>query len=163
MEEQQPTAPGNWGDWLIHRVVHPFTVFVTPTFIFTLMTYLVLAAFGAGFGQGIRSFAGVLLPLVVITFIFIFQRELLETLGRIPTLLSFAGAFGAGFLVMLAIQTVGRASGIPVTELVLSASFSLLVFSYATLREMKMLSYYYGMISGFLVYIILLGFPSLGR
>lgn len=52
---------------------------------------------------------------------------------------------------------------IPVAELVLSGAFSLLVFSYVVLDVDRMMSYYFGMVFGFLTYILVLGFPGLGR
>ena len=161
MESDGPKEPGNWSVWLIHGLVHPFTIFATPTFVFVLMIYFVLHDFGGGFAAGMRSTAGVLFPLIMATFVFIFQKELLQRLGRLPTLMSFLIALIIGLLVMVAIRLFARSDTVPIAELVLSGSFSLLVFSYASLGGNKMLSYYYGMISGFLLYIIFVGFPVL--
>jgi hypothetical protein len=146
--------------WLIHKLVHPFTIFATPSFLMGLMIYLVVIAFAKGIYSGVRSLSGVLLPLILITFIFIFQKELLERLGKIPTLISFSTSLAIGVAVMMVIHFVDS-QAVPITELVLSGSFSILVFSYVSLEGNKMLSYYYGMISGFLVYIIFWGFPYL--
>ena len=161
MENRKPSELNNWGTWLIHKVVHPFTVFATPVFVLLLMIYLVFYAFRGGFYPGVRSFAGVLLPLIMVTFIFIFQKELLEKLGKIHTLISFFISLIIGIVVMVVVRSFGHSSTVPITELVLSGSFSILVFSYVSLQENKMLSYYYGMISGFLIYIIFWGFPVL--
>ena len=161
MENKKPLNLENWGTVLIHKVVHPFTVFATPVFVLFLMFHLVFYSFGKGFSSGIRSFAGVLLPLIMVTFIFVFQKELLEKLGKIPALISFFASLIIGIVVMVVVRAFAYSSAVPVTELVLSGSFSILVFSYVGLRENKMLSYYYGMISGFLIYIIFWGFPVL--
>ncbi len=161
MEKKKPLELNNWGTWLIHKVVHPFTVFATPVFVLFLMIYLVFYAFRGGFYPGVRSFAGVLLPLIMVTFIFIFQKELLEKLGEIPTLFSFFASLIIGIVVMVVVRFFVYFSAVPIAELVLSGSFSILVFSYVSFRENKMLSYYYGMISGFLIYIIFWGFPVL--
>ena len=161
MENKKPLSLENWGTALIHKVVHPFTVFATPVFVLFLMFNLVFYSFGKGFSSGIRSFAGVLLPLIMVTFIFVFQKELLEKLGKIPALISFFASLIIGIVVMVVVRAFAYSSAVPVTELVLSGSFSILVFSYVGLRENKMLSYYYGMISGFLIYIIFWGFPVL--
>jgi phosphoglycerol transferase MdoB-like AlkP superfamily enzyme len=151
----------NWGKLLIHKVVHPFTIFVTPLFVLVLTVYLIIYAFKTGISSGVRSFAGVLLPLIMVTFIFIFQRDLLQKLERIPTLISFSASFIVGIIVMVVIRLFAKNTPVPITELVLSGSFSILVFSYVSLEGNKMLSYYYGMISGLLFYIIFWGFPSL--
>ena len=161
MEKKNLPELNNWGTWLIHKIVHPFTIFATPLFILLLMGYLVFHAFSSGIYPGIRSFAGILLPLIMVTFIFIFQKELLEKLGRIPTLISFFSSLIIGIVVMVVIRFFAYSLPIPITELVLSGSFSILIFSYVSLQENRMLSYYYGMISGFLIYIIFWGFPVL--
>ncbi len=59
---------------------------------------------------------------------------------------------------MALIRFLGR---VPITEVVLSGIFSALVFCYASIRESKVFTYYYGMILGFLIYIVVLGFPVL--
>ncbi len=142
-------------------IVHPFAVIAAPAFLLVLILYLVMAAFDRGFYPGVRSFAGVLFPLVMVAFVFVFQREFLATLARVPTFLSFLLALGVGAIAMVVIQLYARSSNIPITELVLSASFSVLVFGHASQRGNKVLSYYYGMISGVLLYIIFVGFPAL--
>ncbi len=162
MADEKPQEPSNWGVWLVHQLIHPFAVSATPGFLAILMVYLVFSAFARGFYPGVRSFAGILLPLIMVTFIFIFQRELLEKLGTIPLFVSVFAALVVGLIVMFAVQLYARSPTVPITELVLSGSFSLLVFSYASLRGNAMLSYYYGMIAGFLLYIIFFGFPLLG-
>jgi len=153
------TLESNWGLWLLHKVLHPFAISATPVFILGLMVYFLAAAFGDGIYPGVRSFAGVLLPLIVATFLFIFQRPQLEKLGE-PGVLQwgFVVAVLTGFGAMALIRFVGRA---PITEVVLSGIFSALVFCYAGIRENKVFAYYYGMMLGFLIYIVVLGFPVL--
>lgn len=146
----------NWGVWLIDQLIHPFTLVATPGFLLILMVYLVMSAFTQGFGLGMRSFAGVLFPLVMVAFVFIFQRELLARLGRVPTLAAYVFSLIIGVFVMI---VIAWSPAVPVKELVLSGSFALLLFSHVSLRGNAMLAYYYGMISGFLLYIIFLGFP----
>ncbi|KPJ66503.1 hypothetical protein AMJ44_08250 [candidate division WOR-1 bacterium DG_54_3] len=159
MQEQKSVEVGNWGTWLVNTVIHPFAVTATPLFVLVLMIYLVYYAFLTGTQQGIRSFSGVLLPLILVTFLYIFQRDLLRNMGKIPTTVSFLISLIIGLLVMTIVRVIGHSSSIPITELVLSGSFSILVFSYVSLLETKMFSYYYGMISGFLIYLFFFGFP----
>lgn len=151
--------PSNWGLWLLHKILHPFAISATPLFIFGLMVYFVVSASGEGIYPGVQSFAGVLLPLMVVTFIFIFHKERLEKLGETSVLQwGFFASVLIGFGVMALIRYVGRA---PITEVVLSGIFSALVFCYASIRESKVFAYYYGIILGFLIYIVLFGFPQL--
>jgi len=150
-------SPNNWGLWMLHKVLHPFVIFATPLFILGLMAYFVASAFGDGIYPGVRSFAGVLVPLIVVTFIVTFQGARVERLGE-PRVLKWGvlASVLTGFGAMALIRFVGRA---PITELVLSGIFSALVFCYASIRETKAFAYYYGMMLGFLLYVVLLGFP----
>ena len=160
MKEDNHLALSNWGLYLLNKVLHPFTVFGTPMFILILVIYFVNCAFSNGVYSGVRSFAGALLPLVMVTYIFIFQKELLGKLGNINVFISFFASLIWGIIIMVIIQSFGSPySAIPINELVLSASFSILVFSYVSLPHNKVLSYYYGTVSGFLLYIIFWGFP----
>lgn len=159
MEDRKSPELSDWGMWLIHKVFHPFITAVVPLFIFLLMLFLIIYAFREDLHQGIRSFASVLLPLILVTYIFMFQKELLGALGRIPPPLSFVGTLIIGFLIMWMINRFAYSSLVPISELVLSGSFSTLLFSYVGFQTNKMLSYYYGTFSGFLIYIIFFGFP----
>ena len=153
--------PENWGAWLIRQVVHPLTVFLPPAILLGLMAFFVGTAFDSGFRPGIRSFAAVLLPLSLVTFVYVFQRVWLARLGTMAAAGAFLIALVVGLIIMAAIQLYARTSPAPITELVLSASFSLLVFSHATIRWNQISAYSYGMMCGMLLYIILLGFPAL--
>lgn len=151
----------NWGLTLINKVIHPFTIVFTPIFALVLLVYFIVRSFTVDVSAGVRSFAGALLPLVLVTFIFMFRSHLLETLfGRLNVPVSA----GVSFIVGLAVMGIARVfasiqSVVPVAELLLSGSFSLLVFSYIHIPEKKILAYYYGMVFGFLTYIVFFGFP----
>jgi len=153
-------ALSNWGLMLLRKVLHPLTVFGTPAFLLFLLVYFLIRAFVSGLPSGIRSVAGFLLPLIVSTFIFIYQKELLVRLGNLNVIIGFALSliWGVVLMVMVRIFT-DMASPVPVSELVLSSSFSVLVFGYVSLPENKVLAYYYGTVTGLLIYVIFFGFP----
>jgi len=154
-----PPAASNWGLWLLRNVVHPFVIAATPLFLLGLIVYFVASAFREGIYPGLQSAAGALLPLIAVTYLFGFQGDRLAALGRPPALrLGFVGALVIGFGAMAMVHALGRA---PITEVVLSAIFSGLVFCYASLREQRVFAYYYGMMLGILGYIVLRGFPTL--
>ncbi len=160
MRESNQLALSDWGQFLLNKVLHPAAVFGTPLFILALVVYFVACAFGRGVYMGVRSFAGALLPLIVATYIFIFRKEILGKLGDVDVLISYVASLIWGTLLMAAIRIFGGPlSTVPIIELVLSASFSILVFSYVSLPHNKVLSYYYGIVCGFLIFIILWGFP----
>ncbi|MDR7518097.1 MAG: hypothetical protein QN131_02125 [Armatimonadota bacterium] len=160
-ENERPPEPENWGTWIIQQVIHPLSVFLPPAILLVLIAYFVLAAFGEGFYPGIRSFAAVLFPLSVVTFAFIFARGWLARLVAFSPTTSFLLSSLVGLLVMAVIRFSARGSTVPISELVLSASFSLLVFSHASLQGSRVSAYSYGMLSGMMLYIIVLGFPGL--
>ena len=151
----------NWGSYIVNKLIHPFTVSATPVFVLILTIYFIVHAFRISIYSGVRSFAGVLFPLIIMTFIYIFNRELLTHLGKLNVPVSFIGSLIWGIIVMVVIRFFGPmySASIPISELILSGSFSILIFSYVQGAQSKLLSYYYGMISGFLLYIIFFGFP----
>ncbi len=150
----------DWGRYLIQRILHPATIFGTPSIIFILLVYFVVTAFMGAMPDGLRSFAGALLPMIIATYIYIYQKDLINNLGKFNSLYSLVGMMALGIGIMIMIKTVGQAfEGLPIKEVVLSSVFSLLVFSYVVLDENKVLSYFYGLVVGFLLYIIFVGLP----
>jgi hypothetical protein len=145
----------------VYEMVRFVTVYGTLAFLALLGFYLVSRAFGAGFYPGIRSFASALLPLVIASFLYLFNREILRRFGALPTAASFLAGAALGVLLMAALRHFAS-SGVPLTELIVSGAFSVLVFSSDAARGDRPLAAYYGAMSGMLGYIILLGFPSLG-
>ena len=141
------------------ETVHFVAVYGTLSFLGILGIWLVVQAAEHGSSVGIRSFAGVLLPAVTASSVYLFNREMLDTLGRLGPGASFALSGLAGVAVMAVLRWFGEGSTVPVAELVVSACFSVLVFSSRALPEKHSLAYYYGVLFGMLVYVILLGFP----
>ncbi len=161
MQDKEPLQANSSRMPVIYDAVRRIAVFGTLLYIFVLTTYLVVRAFENGLYPGIRSSASALLPVIIVSFLFIFHKEVLELLGMVPAVMAFLLSMIAGIVLMVVIRFFAHTSGIPVAELVLSGTFSILVFSSGSLKEKQVLSYYYGIISGFLLYIILFGFPSL--
>jgi hypothetical protein len=157
----QPRHPtyDNWGLWLIHGLLYPFAMVATPLFLLGLIVYFVFQAFSDSTGDGVRSFAAVLLPLMTLALLVAFRKEKLQKAEKLPSTWAFflTLAVGIGVLALLAITP----TGIPLPELVLSGSFSVLIFSYVALSQDKAMFYYFGMVLGFLLYVVILGFPTL--
>ena len=160
----------SWGKWIIKFIIHPFIILSTPLFIFILIVILVYNSFEKDIYIGIRSSASVIFPIIIATFITIYQKEFIKNLENIPSSITFGVSFVIGFIVMdivnnskifkiFSVQFLSEP--LPIIEFILSGCFSILIFSYVNVEENKMLCFYYGMISGFLFYIILFGFPYL--
>jgi hypothetical protein len=149
----------NWGLWLINGLLYPFAMVATPLFLLALIVFFVLQAFSDSTGDGVRSFAAVLLPLMTLALLVAFRKEKLQRAERLPSIWAFflTLVVGIGVLALLAITP----TRIPLPELVLSGSFSVLIFSYVALSQDKAMFYYFGMVLGFLLYVVILGFPTL--
>lgn len=146
----------NWGELLIHKFLFPFALFATPSFLLLLMAVFVARAFGDDLYSGVRSFAAVLLPLMVMTFLLVFRKEMVKNVERLPPWIAFLGSITLGLGVMALLST---SSSIPATEMVLSGSFSILLMSYVAIGQERRIVYFFGMVLGLLDYIVVFGFP----
>lgn len=156
--QREPRA--DWGSQLIQHVLYPFALVGAPVFLAGFLVYLVAQSFADSADDGIRSFASVLLPLMGVTFLLTFRRdEASEQAEKVPLWLAFVATFVIG---MIAVQLLSVSTTAPIAELILSASFSILVFSYVSLERQKMFAYYFGMVIGFLTFVVLFGFPAVG-
>ncbi len=149
-----------FGLWLIQHVLHPFAVFATPLITIGLILLLMVRAFRLSLKEGIRSLSAVLLPLVVLTFVFMYEKQMFVEIGNIPAIIGFLASLAIGIAVMLVVRFLANLSFfIPFAEILLSGTLTTLVFSYISLQKSGVLAYCYGMLSGFLIFIILLGVP----
>jgi len=94
------------------------------------------------------------------TYINKYQIHIFEDFANVNTSVSFFLSLGWGILLMFVIHIFCRSDAeIPIVELILSFTLALLLFSYATTTSSDVLSYYYGLVVGFLCYIFLFGHP----
>jgi hypothetical protein len=94
---------------------------------------------------------------MALTFLVKFRREILGKANLAPSGLTFLVTLAVGLAIM---RAVSFAPHVPLRELVLSGTFSVLVFSYVLLDRDKSMSYYFGTILGALLYVVLWGFPK---
>lgn len=129
--------------------------------------YFVLLSFDVSSSAGLRSTAGVLLPFVVGGFLAAFNRSLFEKVARVPSWLAFVSALVFGVVVMLLLKNAGPLQDVPVAELIVASGLSLFFYTpggvmaserQADRREVWM-AYYFGVVSGMLGYVVILGFP----
>lgn len=143
----------------IYESIHVLTVYGTLLFIVLVAGFLVVRDFGQDAYVGVRSLAAALLPITIASFVFVFARELFEQLGEIPPGFSFVGAAASGFILMLILLIAGDSSALPLAPLLLSGCFAVLVFGSGSLRDNKVMPFYYGLVSGLLLFVIFFGFP----
>lgn len=160
MEDDVSAVTSSWGHTLLTRLLHPLTVAGTPLVVLTLLCILLWRAFSRGFPDGLRSFAGVLLPLVIASFVLFFQRPLVERLGAVSVMPAFLLSYVWGIGSLALVNWLwDQTAPVPISELILSGSFSVLILSYVVLPQAKVLSYFSGAVAGLLSYIILFGLP----
>src|SRR3972149_2016906 len=130
-----------------------------PGLLGMIALYLVFAAFERGISLGLRSLASVLLPLVIGSFLYVFNRTTLERLASVSTAIGFASGLGMGLVVMAGLRFFGQSAVVPLPELLVSGCFSVLLFSSASGSGGQGLASYYGVMSGLLVYLVVWGVP----
>jgi len=134
----------------------------TAVFLFVVALHLLDRAFEQGPYTGLRSLAGVLLPVVVLGFTLLLRRRGLERTPGPAPLAGFALLMLLGVAVMAVLDFVYPGPGIPVAELVVSTALALLSLSSARFQQRAVLAQYCGFLTGVLGYIVVLGFPALG-
>ncbi|MFQ6007109.1 MAG: hypothetical protein ACE5OQ_16590 [Woeseia sp.] len=132
-----------------------------------ICAYLVISSFGESFAAGVRSTAGVLLPLVVGGFIAVFNRSLFDRLSSLPAVPAFIIALIFGVLIMVLIRNLDSLRFAPISELIISGGLSALLYAPGALRGFMNASggsdhwvaYYFGIVSGMLGYLVFMGYP----
>ena len=135
------------------------TLYGTPILLAAVGLYLNVQTFGRGPAAGFRSLAALLFPVVIASFLYVFSRGLLRGLGAVSPAPGFLIGFVMGVLLML-LEVVPRASAIPLAGLTVSACFAVLVFSSVASESDNVFTYYYGTLSGLLLYVIVRGLPA---
>lgn len=129
--------------------------------------YLVTSAFAIDAATGIRSTAGILLPLVIGGFLAVFRRGLFAGASALRPPLAFALALAFGVVIMLLLRNIDSLRFAPVAELVIAAGLTILLYAPGsmpgiireTARNDVWQAYYFGVATGMLGYIVLVGFP----
>lgn len=132
-----------------------------------ICSYLVISAFNADFAAGIRSTAGILLPLVVGGFVAVFNRNLFDRLSALPVVPAFVIALVFGVAIMMLIRNLDALRFAPIPELIISAGLSVLLYAPGALPGFmnashgsdKWVAYYFGVVTGMLGYVVFMGFP----
>ena len=143
----------------VHETARFITLYGTPVLLGLIALYLVFAAFERGISLGLRSLASVLLPLVIGSFLYVFNRTTLQRLASVSTAIGFASGLGMGLVVMAGLRFFGQSAVVPLSELLVSGCFSVLLFSSASGSGGQGLASYYGVMSGLLVYLVVWGVP----
>jgi hypothetical protein len=129
--------------------------------------YLVTTAFDIDSATGVRSIAGVMLPLVLGGFLAVFKRSLFDKASQLSPSIAFVLAAAFAVVVMLLIENIDSLRSAPIAELVVAAGLTILLYAPGSLPGFKpateksdvWMAYYFGMVSGMLGYIVLMGFP----
>ena len=129
--------------------------------------YLVVSAFRIGTDAGIRSMAGILLPVVIGGFLAVFRREVFARAAGVRPAIAFAVALLFGVAMMLLLRHIETLRFAPITEFVVASGLTVLLYAPGSMPGIvrdstasdTWMAYYFGMVTGMLGYIVLAGFP----
>lgn len=164
MSKSAESPIGKGGEWFLKNILSPVSVIATLLVLLGLIGYFLTKAFQNGIPSGVRSFSGVMLPMIFVLCIFLFRRQALQSMSNFNVWGAYAVSAIIGVGVMFMIRLLSKAdSQIPVEEVVFSGILSLLVFSTASSykedQDRAIFSYYYGILTGFLAFLVFFGLP----
>ena len=152
-------ASSGWAGWIIRWIINPLVLLAVPITCLLVTISIVGDDWNDEDDAGLRSLAGALLPFVAAIFIFMFQANLFERIATQDGKEGFLVSMVIG-LVLPFLTRIDNAFAKPVAAFCFSAAFSVLVFSYAALRDERIFVFYYGFAIGILGHLWLFG---LGR
>lgn len=161
IEEDRRSPFEYLGSFILYKIIHPIIIFGTLILLLFFLLYFIILAFKSNITDGIRSLAGALTPFIIAIFLSIFIKGIFKKLSEINKIVKYILFLILGFASMVLIQFLKNINiNIPLNELLLSLIFSILFVSYAKYPSTnKVFVYYYGFVTGFLIYLIFLGFP----
>jgi hypothetical protein len=152
------TSPG-WAGWIIQWVIHPLILIGVPLVSLGIMVIIVAHAFDEPGDIGPRSLAAALLPFVALMFVFVFQASLFSDLASHGGMLGFVVSLVLGLVVPF-LARLDEDLATPLSAFCFAAVFSVLVFSYAAVRDARVFVFYYGFTLGALTHVAVFGLPA---
>ena len=155
----------------LYDVIQFIIIFGTLAILVVLGSYLVISGFGKDLPTGVRSLAGILLPILIGSFLFVINRGIFNKLLSLSSSLAFLGSVVIGILIMLALKYLVQQSPVPVTELLVSSCIVVLIFTPGSISSVafhsvkdnseRALPYFYGITTGMLLYVVIFGLPAI--
>jgi len=154
------SQPGlSWAGWVIQWIVNPLVLIGVPIACLLITIGIVSSTLRLTPGIGVRALAGSLLPFVALMFVFVFQGSLFADVASFGGMggffLSLALGFALPFLARLDSDLAA-----PLAAFCFSGVFSVLVFSYAAVRDTRIFVFYYGFALGVLAHVMVVGLPG---
>ncbi len=129
--------------------------------IFGLLVSAIVEAFAIGLDVGLRSLAAAALPPIILAYNNFFARSGRSAKPRLEINLFLVGLSWILILIILVNAVTLRFNHvIPLGEFVISLTLSTLFYSYPRLSARSRLSCSYGILSGFLLHLLIFGLPS---
>ena len=166
MKMTDERSTDNWGVGFVERRLYPLAVTVMPFFYLVLILALLFRSFSAGLFVGTRSLAATLLPLTILTYLYLNRTEKDISIHKPDTAAArrlrfvLGAAVGIGVLALLnVLAPVGPRN--PIREVIVSSSLSALIFSDTILESGRSKPYYFGNMVGSLLYFVLFSLPPI--
>jgi hypothetical protein len=156
----------NWAADFVERRLHPLAVTVMPLFHVVLIVALLFRAFSVDLLVGARSLAATLLPLTILTYLYLNRTEKDASLHKPDTTtarrLRFAMGTAVGIALLALLEILAPVGPkIPIREVLVSSSLSALIFSDTILESGRSKPYYFGDMIGSLLYFVFFNFPKI--
>jgi hypothetical protein len=155
---QEPSAkrkkipdPAKKAVWLLNYVA----IAVASAVLLGFWSFFTLQAFAQGSFIGFRSLAAGVLPILVTVYI-TFYTDLMTPPNQVPLFNVFFVASVWTLLIFLTIQLTYTPT-FPLPEFLFSVTSSLMVLSYSRVSKQGFISYSYGIVVGFLIYVMSFG------
>ncbi len=147
--------------WLHDAVLYPIITKGPALGLAVLLGFVIVNTYlDEGRDAAIRSLAASLIPLVMFEYLARFQRDVLLKILPSSAILGVILFFGLGMAAMFTMEEVGNhTKHWPMNEVLVSAALATVLYAEKIGQGRNVLSWYYGILLGFLVYVVWQGVP----
>lgn len=126
-----------------------------------LLISAIAASFTVGLETGFRSVAAAILPPIILTYTNFFSRLFKSYDGPVEINLFVVGILWIiALLLFVNLVALQLGHSLPLSELAISLSLSGLFYSSRQISRRSLLSCSYGILAGFLIYLLIFGLPG---
>ncbi|NJM85733.1 MAG: hypothetical protein HC873_05475 [Leptolyngbyaceae cyanobacterium SL_1_1] len=136
------------------KIVNFLAIATTVAILGGFIIYLVFISFANGFGNGLRSLAATILPIIVLTYVGKYS-QLFRSEHRAP-LFNVFFIYAVWSVILMMLVRLLHSESFPIAELLFSSTLATIFWRDSSRSFRGILSCSYGVLVGFLVYVIFL-------
>jgi predicted cobalt transporter CbtA len=142
---------------IVNRIVITLAYALVASFLISLT----IQSFQIGLQTGVRGFAAAALPPIIVAYLSYSSRNRRSQTQLPPINLYFLSTVWIVLLLtVIHVITLRFTQGIPIGEFITSVTLTAMIFLYGRVPFRSRLSFSYGVLSGFLIYLLLFGLPT---